>query len=421
MQRDSFSSSVYAIWGKQGLLPRRYKKHEKKKDLREVQSRYRPFEKMQIDVKELRDIPNILDQSLALGLQKKKELPNRYGLPMYQYTAAIFADRVLIHLANHGISPRIIQTDNGTEFVNTSDATDDTPLFIQVVTRDNKTKHRRIPPGAKTWQSDVETSHWIIEREFYDVVNVRSDQNFIAKLRVYQWGFNVMRKNSYRGNRTPYEIIKEEEDMKYATLPKTILDFPTCILDEKFYAFIRGGYHVSLPTNKRSAVFAIMPQNCITQRRHVGINIIAQNKKARHDYEILEKFEAGIVLSGAEVKALRAKRANLSDAFCRFIKGELYLMNAHIALLETANKYFTPDTRAPRKLLLHKKQLEKLYVKVHKDGLTIVPIMIYFNERNYTKVSIAIAKGKKLHDKRADMKAKTLDREAKSAMKNCSY
>ena len=199
MQRDSFSSSVYAIWGKQGLLPRRYKKHEKKKDLREVKSRYRPFEKMQIYVKELRDIPNILDQSLALGLQKKKELPNRYGLPMYQYTArdvksgalfvslaymhnrhtaAIFADRVLTHLANHGISPRIIQADNGTEFVNTSDATDDTPLFIQVVTRDNKTKHRRIPPGAKTWQSDVETSHWIIEREFYDVVNVRSDQKF---------------------------------------------------------------------------------------------------------------------------------------------------------------------------------------------------------------------------------------------------
>ena len=224
---------------------------------------------MQIDVKELRDIPNILDQSLALGLQKKKELPNRYGLPMYQYTArdvksgtlfvslaymhnrhtaAIFADRVLTHLANHGISPRIIQTDNGTEFVNTSDATDDTPLFIQVVTRDNKTEHRRIPPGAKTWQSDVETSHWIIEREFYDVVNARSDQNFIAKLRVYQWGFNVMRKNSYKGNRTPYEIIKEEEDMKYATLPKTILDFTTCILDEKFDAFIRGGYHVSLPT-----------------------------------------------------------------------------------------------------------------------------------------------------------------------------
>jgi len=152
----------------------------------------------------------------------------------------------------------------------------------------------------------------------------------------------------------------------------------------------------------------------------VAINIVAQNKKARHDYEILEKFEAGIVLAGAEVKALRAKRANLADAFCRFIQGELHLMNAHIAHLETTNRHYVPDTRTPRKLLLHKKELEKLYVKVHKDGLTIVPLMIYFNERNFAKVSIAIAKGKKLHDKRADMKAKTLDREAHQAMKNRS-
>jgi SsrA-binding protein len=153
----------------------------------------------------------------------------------------------------------------------------------------------------------------------------------------------------------------------------------------------------------------------------VAINIVAQNKKARHDYEILEKFEAGIVLQGSEVKALRAKRANLSDAFCRFIQGELFLMNTHIAHLETTNKHYSRDTRTPRKLLLHKKELEKLYVKVHKDGLTIVPLMIYFNERNFAKVSIAIAKGKKLHDKRADMKAKTLDREAHQAMKNRSY
>jgi len=153
----------------------------------------------------------------------------------------------------------------------------------------------------------------------------------------------------------------------------------------------------------------------------LGINIVAQNKKARHDYEILEKFEAGIVLAGAEVKALRAKRANLSDAFCRFIQGELHIMNAHIAHLETTNMNYVPDTRTPRKLLLHKKQLEKLHIKVHKDGLTIVPLMIYFNERNFAKVSIAIAKGKKLHDKRADMKSKTLDREAHQAMKTRSY
>ncbi len=153
----------------------------------------------------------------------------------------------------------------------------------------------------------------------------------------------------------------------------------------------------------------------------MAINIVAQNKKARHDYEILETYEAGIVLQGSEVKALRAKRANLNDAFCRFIQGELHLMNAHIAHLETTNRHYSPDTRSPRKLLLHKKELEKLYVKVHKDGLTIVPLMLYFNERNYAKVKIAIAKGKKMHDKRADMKAKTLDKEAKQAIKNRSY
>ena len=153
----------------------------------------------------------------------------------------------------------------------------------------------------------------------------------------------------------------------------------------------------------------------------MSINIVAQNKKARHDYEILEKFEAGIVLEGSEVKALRAKRANLSDAFCRFIQGELHLMNAHIAHLETTNRHYSRDTRTPRKLLLHKKQLEKMYVKVHKDGLTIVPLMLYFNERNFAKISIAIAKGKKLHDKRADLKSKTLNREAQQAIKNRSY
>jgi len=262
-------SSVYAVWRKHDLLPKRYKRHEKKKDLRAIKSKYNPFEKMQIDVKELRDIPNILEQSLKLGLKRQKELPNRYGLPMYQYTArdiktgalftslaymhnrhtaAIFADRVLTHLKSHGIIPRVIQTDNGSEFVNTRDATDETSLFVQVVTRNGQTEHRRIPPGAKTWQSDVETSHWIIEREFYDAVKVNSDHNFIDKLRAYQWGFNVMRKNGYKGNKTPYEIIREEDEMKYATLLKTVLDFPTCILDEKFDTFIKGGYHVSLPT-----------------------------------------------------------------------------------------------------------------------------------------------------------------------------
>ncbi len=150
----------------------------------------------------------------------------------------------------------------------------------------------------------------------------------------------------------------------------------------------------------------------------MSINIVSKNKKAYHDYEILEKFEAGMVLQGSEVKALRAKRANLNDAFCRFIKGELHLMNAHIAELETTNRAFSRDTRSPRKLLLHKKELDKLYEKVQKDGLTIIPLMIYFNERNFAKLSIAVAKGKQLHDKRETLKRRTQMREAQQAMKN---
>jgi len=148
------------------------------------------------------------------------------------------------------------------------------------------------------------------------------------------------------------------------------------------------------------------------------INIIAKNKKAYHDYEILEKFEAGIVLQGSEVKALRAKRANLSDGFCRFIKDELHLMNTHIAHLETTNANYARDTRSPRKLLLHKKQLDKLFENVSKDRNTIVPLMLYFNERNLAKVSIAVAKGKNLHDKRETLKRRTQLREAQQAMKN---
>ncbi|WP_292661746.1 SsrA-binding protein SmpB [Nitratifractor sp.] len=153
----------------------------------------------------------------------------------------------------------------------------------------------------------------------------------------------------------------------------------------------------------------------------MAIKIIARNKKARHEYEILEKYEAGIVLQGSEVKALREGRVNINDAYCRFIKGELWLLNAHIGHLETANRHFVREERAPRKLLLHKKQLHSLYGKVNKEGLTIVPLMLYFDERNRAKLSIALAKGKKLHDKRETLKRRTLDREAAQAMKNREY
>ena len=260
------AATVYAIWKKNKLLKRHYKKSEKKKDCRAIKQKYLAFEKIQIDVKELTDIPNYLEQSLAF--KHKKDLNRKYGLPMYQYTArdlktgalfvslahehtrhnsSIFVDMLLTHLKRFDVVPRTIQTDNGTEFVNTRDALADT-LFKQVVRRNGITRHKTIPPGAKTWQSEVETSHWIIEKELYDYVKAPNIGNLMKKFRAYQWGFNTLRKNGYRGDITPLESLRNEHNKNYATLPKEIMDFPSCILDKKFNQFIKGGYHVGLVT-----------------------------------------------------------------------------------------------------------------------------------------------------------------------------
>jgi SsrA-binding protein len=145
---------------------------------------------------------------------------------------------------------------------------------------------------------------------------------------------------------------------------------------------------------------------------------VARNKKAYHDYEILEKFEAGLSLQGSEVKALRSGRVNLKDSFVKIIKNEAFLMNAHISYFETTNAHYKPDERRSRKLLLHKKQILKLMQTSAIDGLSIIPLSIYFNHKNLAKVQIALAKGKKLHDKRETLKKRQADRDAQSAMKN---
>ena len=144
---------------------------------------------------------------------------------------------------------------------------------------------------------------------------------------------------------------------------------------------------------------------------------VARNKKAFHDYEILDKYEAGLVLEGSEVKALREGRVNLKDSYVRVIKGEPFLLNAHISYLDHTNPHFKPDERRARKLLLHRKEIDKLIGKTSQDGLSIVPLSIYFNHKNLSKVQIALAKGKKLHDKREALKAKQAKLEASRAMK----
>lgn len=153
-------------------------------------------------------------------------------------------------------------------------------------------------------------------------------------------------------------------------------------------------------------------------KKEVKKNLVFKNRKAFHDYEILDTMEVGIVLEGSEVKAAREGRVNLKDSFVRIIKNEVFVLNMHITHLSTAHTIFRPNERRDRKLLLHRKEIEKLYSKVTKDGITLVPLKLYFNSKNMIKMQIATAKGKKLHDKREDLKQKTLRREAQQALKN---
>ncbi|DAB28550.1 MAG: SsrA-binding protein [Sulfurimonas sp. RIFOXYD12_FULL_33_39] len=145
---------------------------------------------------------------------------------------------------------------------------------------------------------------------------------------------------------------------------------------------------------------------------------IAKNKKAYFDYFLEEKFEAGLVLKGSEIKAIRAGRVNLKDSFIRFVQGEAFLFNAHIGRLETTHHFYAHEERGSRKLLLHKKQIVKMIKAVEKDGYTVVPLQLYFNDRNIVKIQIAIAKGKQLHDKRNDLKEKDMKRDIERSMKD---
>jgi SsrA-binding protein len=144
---------------------------------------------------------------------------------------------------------------------------------------------------------------------------------------------------------------------------------------------------------------------------------LATNKKALHDFEILDKLEAGIELVGSETKAIRMGRVNLKDSFVRIIKSEAWLLGAHVSHLPSANPFFKPDETRARKLLLHRKQIDKLFGQVTREGLTIVALSLYLNDRNRVKVQIALAKGKKEHDKRETIKKREADREARAAMK----
>ena len=155
----------------------------------------------------------------------------------------------------------------------------------------------------------------------------------------------------------------------------------------------------------------------MSNKKDIKRNLIFKNRKAFHDFTILDSLEAGIMLEGSEVKAIREGKINLKDSFVRIIKGEVFLLNVHISHLSTTHSTYRPDERRSRKLLLHSKQIDKLYSKVTKDGITLVALKLYFNDKNMIKVEVATAQGKKLHDKREDLKAKTMKRETKQILK----
>ena len=138
--------------------------------------------------------------------------------------------------------------------------------------------------------------------------------------------------------------------------------------------------------------------------------IVADNRKARFNYEIGETFEAGIALTGSEVKSLRQGKATIAESYADAKGGEIWLVNANISEYLQAGR-FNHAPKRPRKLLLHARQIDKLSAAVDREGMTLVPLKLYFNERGRAKIELALARGKKLHDKRETERKRSWDRE----------
>ncbi len=147
-----------------------------------------------------------------------------------------------------------------------------------------------------------------------------------------------------------------------------------------------------------------------------GLKTITENRKARHEYFVLESLEAGIELSGTEVKSIRSGNVNLKDCYCRVVDGEMLLLGMHISPYEHGN-IFNKDPLRTRRLLLHKKEILRLYGLVKQDGLALIPLSLYF-KGSRVKVQLGICKGKKMYDKRATEAEREMKREAERAMKD---
>jgi SsrA-binding protein len=143
---------------------------------------------------------------------------------------------------------------------------------------------------------------------------------------------------------------------------------------------------------------------------------IAVNKPARFNYEILETFEAGIVLQGSEVKSIREGRISLKESFADVRDGEIILVDCHINPYEAANRW-NHDPRRPRKLLLHRREIKRLTGKVQERGLSLIPLRVFLNDKGLVKVEVGLGKGKKIYEKKEAIKARDLDRQVRAAIK----
>jgi transposase len=245
--------AIRKIWHHQGLLRRKRKKHKTKHDLRAVKAHWRVFEQVDIDTKDLGDIPELWPQIRRLNLPKIQYTARDVvsGLQVLAYAqerslncASLFAQRIIDHLRSCRVQLKHcrFQTDNGAEFIGAWNARSPS-LFTLVVESVPGLQHHTIPPRAHTYQADVETAHRLIEDEFYEVETFSSRQDFLQKATAYTLWFNVARPNSYKSDKTPWQIIHERDP----TISPRVAILSPVFLDEIYNKNLdnrsKGGYH----------------------------------------------------------------------------------------------------------------------------------------------------------------------------------
>ena len=280
------AKAIRKIWREEGLLKKRRKKHKTKQDLRDIKAQWRLFEQVCIDTKDLDDIPELWPQIQRLQLPTVQYTAREVvsGMHFLAYAddrsltyATLFVELLIRHLRACGVDLAgcRFQTDNGSEFIGSWQAKDDS-LFTQTVQAVPGLQHTTIPPGAHTWQADVETAHNLIESEFYEVESFTSRSHFLNSAATYNLFFNLQRKNSYKKNRTPWEIALQRQSQLNPRLPR----FPPLFLDQ-FFKFqrksdLQGGDDV-IPLPLTESLFAGFPNNT-PQSCHFGLPTLLLKK-----------------------------------------------------------------------------------------------------------------------------------------------